>query len=52
MRTRPREEKLSPAHWALFNELVIDDEIKEQLQPYFQSIPEEEIEATQEAAAG
>jgi tetratricopeptide (TPR) repeat protein len=48
MRTRPREEKLSPAHWVLFNELVTDDEIKAQLQPYFQSVPEEEAEATQE----
>jgi tetratricopeptide (TPR) repeat protein len=51
MRTRPREEKLSPAHWAMFDELVTDDEIKEQLQPYFQSAPEEEVEATQEELA-
>lgn len=51
MRTRPREERLSPAHWALFNELVTDDEIKKQLQPYFQSVPEEEVETTQEELA-
>ena len=49
MRTRPREEKLSLAHWALFDELVTDDEIKGQLQPYFESVPEEEIESTQDS---
>jgi tetratricopeptide (TPR) repeat protein len=47
MRTRPREENLSRAHWALFDELVPNDEIKGQLQPYFESGPEEEVEATE-----
>jgi tetratricopeptide (TPR) repeat protein len=36
MRSRPRTEKLSAAHWALFDELVADDEIKHQLRHYFE----------------
>ncbi len=36
LRSRPRQEKLSAAHWALFDELVADDEIKHQLRHYFE----------------
>jgi tetratricopeptide (TPR) repeat protein len=36
MRSRPRQEKLPAAHWALFDELVADDEIKHQLRHYFE----------------
>jgi tetratricopeptide (TPR) repeat protein len=36
MRSRPRTEKLSAAHWALFDELVADDEIKQRLRHYFE----------------
>ncbi|GAB4546522.1 MAG: hypothetical protein Kow0063_40970 [Anaerolineae bacterium] len=35
LRSRPREEKLSAAHWALFDELVADQEIKDQLRDLF-----------------
>jgi tetratricopeptide (TPR) repeat protein len=40
LRSRPRMEKLSAAHWALFDELVADDEIKHSLRHYFE---EEEV---------
>ncbi len=43
LRSRPRQEKLSAAHWALFDELVTDDEIKHQLRHYFEQ--DVEIEA-------
>jgi tetratricopeptide (TPR) repeat protein len=48
MRSRPREDKLSAAHWALFDELVSGDDIKEQLRPYFQVDSEGNTEVTQE----
>jgi tetratricopeptide (TPR) repeat protein len=48
MRSRPREEKLSAAHWGLFDELVGDDDIKEQLRPYFQGDSESDAEVIQE----
>jgi tetratricopeptide (TPR) repeat protein len=47
LRSRPRAEKLPAAHWALFDELVTDDEIKAQLQPLFENEPEGEVEAIQ-----
>jgi tetratricopeptide (TPR) repeat protein len=47
MRTRPREERLPEAHWALFDELVEDDEIKGQLQHLFETEPESEVEVSQ-----
>jgi tetratricopeptide (TPR) repeat protein len=48
MRTRPREEKLPEAHWTLFDELVEDDEIKDQLQHLFETEPESKVEVSQE----
>jgi tetratricopeptide (TPR) repeat protein len=36
LRSRPRQEKLTAAHWVLFDELVADDEIKHQLRHYFE----------------
>jgi tetratricopeptide (TPR) repeat protein len=48
LRSRPRAEKLPPAHWALFDELVADDEIKAQLRPLFDVEPESEVEEGQE----
>jgi len=47
MRSRPREVKLSAAHWVLFDELVSDDDIKEQLRPYFEADPASDTEVTQ-----
>jgi len=48
LRTRPRAEKLPMAHWALFDELVTDEEIKNQLQHLFQVESQSEVEAIQE----
>jgi len=48
LRSRPRQEKLSAAHWALFDELVAEDEIKQQLRHYF----EEDREGEGEVAHG
>jgi len=42
MQSRPREEKLSAAHWALFDELVPDAEIKRQVRQYFEEAPQGE----------
>jgi pentatricopeptide repeat protein len=36
LRSRPREEKLPAAHWALFDELVADQKIKDQLRHLFE----------------
>lgn len=36
LRSRPREDKLPAAHWELFDELVADAEIKDQLRHYFE----------------
>lgn len=47
LRSRPRQEKLSTAHWALFDELVANDETKSQLRHCFQEEPESEAEAAQ-----
>jgi len=44
LRSRPREDKLSAAQWALFDELVADDEIKGQLRHFFQADSEGEVE--------
>ncbi len=49
LQSRPRREKLAAAHWALFDELVADDEIKRQLRHYFEESPEgrsSEVEIT------
>jgi hypothetical protein len=35
LRSRPRQEKLSLAHWELFDELVSGDEIKQGIRRYF-----------------
>lgn len=40
LRSRPRQEKLAAANWALFDELVTGDEIKRQLRHYFEEEPE------------
>ncbi len=48
LRSRPRAEKLPAAHWALFDELVANDEIKAQLQPLFDVKPESEVKEGQE----
>jgi hypothetical protein len=42
LRSRPREDKLPAAHWELFDELVADDEIKDQLRHYFAKNQEDE----------
>ena len=42
---RPRREKLSASHWALFDELVADEEIKRQLRHYFEDGTEGGTEA-------
>ena len=36
LRGRPRREKLSSTDWALFDELVENDEIKEELRHFFE----------------
>lgn len=36
LRSRPRQEKLSATHWALFDELVPDATLKSQLRDYFE----------------
>jgi tetratricopeptide (TPR) repeat protein len=36
LRSRPRQEKLSATHWALLDELVSDEALKNQLRPYFE----------------
>jgi len=43
--SRPRREKLPASHWALFDELVADDEIKRQLRHYFEDGAEGETKA-------
>jgi len=48
LRTRPRQENLPPAHWALFDELVADDDIKGELRGYFQAESESKVGAEQE----
>jgi tetratricopeptide (TPR) repeat protein len=48
MRSRPREEKLSSTQWALFDELVTDENVKGQLRDYFQADSESEVEAAKE----
>ena len=48
MRSRPREEKLPFAQWALFDELVADENVKGQLRHYFQADSESEDEAAEE----
>lgn len=47
LRSRPRAEKLPAAHWALFDELVADEEIKKQLQHVFEVEAESQVEAIQ-----
>jgi tetratricopeptide (TPR) repeat protein len=47
LRSRPRQEKLSAASWALFDELVADEETKRQLRHYFEGEPQLQAE-TQE----
>ncbi len=37
LQARPRQEKLSAAHWALFDELVSDTTLKSQLRNYFET---------------
>jgi tetratricopeptide (TPR) repeat protein len=44
MRSRPRQDKLSLAHWALFDELVSDDEIKHNVRDYFAEEVEGEVD--------
>jgi tetratricopeptide (TPR) repeat protein len=48
MRTRPRAEKLPEAHWTLFDDLVEDDERKDQLRHLFETEPQSEVEVSQE----
>ncbi|UCC89441.1 MAG: hypothetical protein JSV81_09060 [Anaerolineales bacterium] len=48
LRSRPRQEKLSAANWALFDELVTSDEIKGQLRHYFQEDSDGEVNASSE----
>ncbi len=48
LRSRPRAEKLPAVHWALFDELVADEEIKSQLRHFFHVESEREVEAIQE----
>ena len=47
LRSRPRLEKLPAAHWALYDELVADEEIKNQLRLFFQVDSESEVETIQ-----
>ena len=47
LRSRPRLEKLPAAHWALYDELVADEEIKNQLRLFFQIDSESEVETIQ-----
>lgn len=47
MQSRPRRERLSAAHWELFDELVSDDKIKGQLRHYFEEDSESEAEAAE-----
>lgn len=37
LRSRPRQERLSAAHWALFDELVPSDAAKQELRSYFEA---------------
>jgi len=37
LQSRPRQEKLSASHWALFDELVSDAALKSQLRDYFEA---------------
>jgi tetratricopeptide (TPR) repeat protein len=48
LRSRPRQEKLPAAHWALFDELVTSDEIKRKLRHFFQEDTHSEDEVAQE----
>lgn len=45
LQSRPRLERLPAAHWALFDELVADEEIKHQLRHFFEADNESEVEA-------
>ena len=47
LRSRPRVEKLPAAQWALYDELVADEEIKNQLRLFFQIDSESEVETIQ-----
>jgi hypothetical protein len=46
LRSRPREDELPAAHWELLDELVADDEIKDELRHYFEIEQEDEAEAS------
>jgi len=52
LRSRPRQEKLSQASWALFDELVTDVETKRQLRHYFEEEPQGETEVVQAGDGG